>query len=1423
MKVEIKLQTYDGTPDTCSEWFYNLEKALRRMRVSETDFLLYATANTVGIAKDAITMLEVKHKDEYTLIKRDLTAMFDVTKPQELYENFLQKFKQLHTETVTGFYIKYQTYVNKLVTRNIWADDELRMTNEVSFFRAKLKPDISQQLTILLYQNMIEDSDVTIEKAYYLAQLAEKMVPKQLPLTAAANIQSSKTCFYCGQVGHVIRDCNHKKRNKKPCQKYIDSGIARFGPAFEWDFSKRQQKNKSNENTHSILLQKDEESSSIFATQASKDKHRTVAMILTDIKNDTNQWFNDIPTLIDSGGCENAINANFAHTNGFTIHEDVSHQSNIQAISACGGAIYFNKFVEIEIKFGQSYATERFYLMDNLPRVLLLGFPFFEKTGAILDARAGTLNITDLKQTIPLLRMEKERKTELVFATIGFAQPLSTLPIYNIPTQLPIPQLQKMSTPQYAYIQNNFTNTPSQNLLQNVFGATAPRQRSLPVDEEIFKLQRQQYHDNLTELEYQMDLETLLEEYKDIFDTESNEPARIPKIHVDLKPEFKDKRFFRPEPLRSKKDQTIIDENYKKLIAQGKARLNPTSIHNLGQVIVPRYDKDGNIVEGRARVCIDARPINKALIPYKFPIPSIKKLISDLSNKRFFSEIDLSYSFQQFSISDELSDLLTVTCSFGKVSCTRLTYGVQFATDIFQETMSLELLEFLEKWLMIYVDNFLCSTHTRTEHLVALRQLFQRLRALNIKCRKEKCQFMVNTIRTMGFEVSEGIIKPDPHKIDMLRKTPTPTTRADLKAYLGLLQFYRNMLPHLAHAAHQLYAATSENYVFQWTSTLQQAFEATKDMLQRDILNTNLEGMEGVKVYIDASKFAICIVVTQYGKIVACSSKVLNPSQRRWATIERELYAAAWGLKNMRFYLHGVFFILYTDHKPLLGLLNKTEDAPNNRIMTMLLATTEYSFSIEYIPGIRNILADFGTRFLDISEWDKPQPEDNEGLHELFTFDTQVSTQILDLIYVSQIPDEDLQQLKSTRRKFQHSDGIITIEAHPHSLLYVPINSRRALFWHLHKDLHHGSFKLIQILSDLKLFWPRMSASVDIFLSQCICANKKNKGPHRYSDLKHITASHPLHILALDLYFYADEIYLTVFCIYSRFCWAKHIANKQASTVLAAYIEFCDTYAKPMLLSCDNGGEFSLIEDIKIPHPSEHPQANGIIERFHEELGKMCRIHSSTPDKIFHLLNSSKSTLLLHSYVKMLHHDSTNCILYYGTRKFSYNDLVWRKVPSRKRAKDEDTFTGPHRVIEKKGDFTYQITSHISATKMLLVNLNDIKILHIPDTKRWKLNVTLVPELLATLGSTETLCEPLINFHSIGALVNDLEQGRQMSVKFFVIPDWPCSDWYKPLHDHIVAEAVKLPNEENTFMVNLEKHSYPVGKFPWDHWLFELR
>ena len=157
------------------------------------------------------------------------------------------------------------------------------------------------------------------------------------------------------------------------------------------------------------------------------------------------------------------------------------------------------------------------------------------------------------------------------------------------------------------------------------------------------------------------------------------------------------------------------------------------------------------------------------------------------------------------------------------------------------------------------------KTDTKEEHLVALQQLFLRMRKLNIKCRKEKCIFMVDSIRTMGFVVQHGVIKPDPQKLDMLKKMPEPSTKQQLKAYLGLLQFYRDMLPHLAHTAFQLYAATSENYVFQWTDKLSKYFNLTKTMLEKEILKTNLQGEKDIKVYVDASlsKSAVCAVIVQ--------------------------------------------------------------------------------------------------------------------------------------------------------------------------------------------------------------------------------------------------------------------------------------------------------------------------------------------------------------------------------------------------------------------------------------------------------------------------------------------------------------------------------------------------------------------------------
>ena len=173
MKLEIKLDNYDGTKNSCENWFFLLESTLKKIKTQKQDYLLYAANNTTGIAKEAITMLESKFGGNYELIKSNLISRFDVDTKQQVYENFQKKFRQTNTDGVTAFYVKYQTQVEKLIARGMWAEDATLQFNEVSNFRTKLRQDISLQTASLLQQEDTYNVTLTVEKTYSTALIAE--------------------------------------------------------------------------------------------------------------------------------------------------------------------------------------------------------------------------------------------------------------------------------------------------------------------------------------------------------------------------------------------------------------------------------------------------------------------------------------------------------------------------------------------------------------------------------------------------------------------------------------------------------------------------------------------------------------------------------------------------------------------------------------------------------------------------------------------------------------------------------------------------------------------------------------------------------------------------------------------------------------------------------------------------------------------------------------------------------------------------------------------------------------------------------------------------------------------------------------------------------------------------------------------------
>ena len=96
---------------------------------------------------------------------------------------------------------------------------------------------------------------------------------------------------------------------------------------------------------------------------------------------------------------------------------------------------------------------------------------------------------------------------------------------------------------------------------------------------------------DISDAEAETQLQALLQEFNSVFDLSDKTPAKVPDIDIDLKlkPEFTNKTFYCPEPLRSTADQVVIDRNAEELIKADRAYFNPYSKHNIGQVIVHRF------------------------------------------------------------------------------------------------------------------------------------------------------------------------------------------------------------------------------------------------------------------------------------------------------------------------------------------------------------------------------------------------------------------------------------------------------------------------------------------------------------------------------------------------------------------------------------------------------------------------------------------------------------------------------------------------------------------------------------------------------------------------------------------------------------------------------------------------------------------
>ena len=265
-----------------------------------------------------------------------------------------------------------------------------------------------------------------------------------------------------------------------------------------------------------------------------------------------------------------------------------------------------------------------------------------------------------------------------------------------------------------------------------------------------------------------------------------------------------------------------------------------------------------------------------------------------------------------------------------------------------------------------YIDDIVIYSDSWEDHIKTLKELFSRLRKARITARPTKCLLGASRMEFLGHQVGGDIITPSRDNLEKVRNTPRPTTKKQVRSFLGLVGYYRDHIPAFAEISAPLTDLLKKGKAehIQWSEAQERAYSLLKEYLLQEPVLKLPDLSKPFVLRTDASGVGVAAVLLQEndGKLypVGYASKKLNLTEARYPIIEKECLAVVWGIKRFKLYLAGRRFTLQTDHKPLKYL--KDASYQNDRVFRWAVAVQEYSFRVEDIPGRENIGADFLSR-----------------------------------------------------------------------------------------------------------------------------------------------------------------------------------------------------------------------------------------------------------------------------------------------------------------------------------------------------------------------------------------------------------------------------------------------------------------------------
>jgi hypothetical protein len=346
-----------------------------------------------------------------------------------------------------------------------------------------------------------------------------------------------------------------------------------------------------------------------------------------------------------------------------------------------------------------------------------------------------------------------------------------------------------------------------------------------------------------------------------------------------------------------------------------------------------------------------------------YPLPLISELQDRLQGTKWFTKFDIPGAYNRIRIKEGDEWKTAMRTRFGLYEYLVMPFGLTNAPATFQAYINNVLREYLDVFVVVYLDDILVYSKTEAEHVIHVKKVLQALKDVNLRVKPEKSQFHQQTIEFLGYIISGDGLKMDQAKVKAILEWPEPRNVSETQSFLGLANFYRKFVRGYSQIASPITDITKKDKKFEWGAKEQEAFDELKRRFSEELVLKMFDPREKIILETDASDRAIGALLSQpdeNGKLhpVAFYSRKSSAPELNYEIHGKELLAIVEAFREWRVYLEGATHEIqvYTDHKNLVYFT--TTKVLNRRQVRWSEELSSFNFAIHYRKGSENAKAD---------------------------------------------------------------------------------------------------------------------------------------------------------------------------------------------------------------------------------------------------------------------------------------------------------------------------------------------------------------------------------------------------------------------------------------------------------------------------------